>query len=91
MNSAMFGYAIGIFLAAGGCGYLLIGLLRLIRVHKRWPRATYFIGCMFVLLVGLITAGNAITSIEVIVASVATLSAAAFVALYRSPFKQGPA
>lgn len=91
MSAALFGYAMGMFLAAGGAGYILILSLKAIGVHKRWPRATYVIGCLFVLLVGLVTAGNAIDPMETVVATIATLGAVAFIALYRSPFAKKPA
>lgn len=90
MNAALFGYAVGMFLAAGGVGYILILSLKAIRVEKHWPRATYVIGGLFVLLVGLVTASNAGSPVETIVAIVATICAAGVVAFYRSPLTKKP-
>lgn len=83
MTAAEMGYAVGMFLAAGGFGYIFLGFLWAIRVYKRWPRGSTVAASLFVLLVGFFTAAAANGS-EVWIASVATVAAAAFI-VWRGP------
>lgn len=83
MTPAEMGYAVGMFLAAGGLGYIFLGFLWAIRVYKRWPRGSTIAASVFVLLVGFVTAAAA-TGSEVWIASVATVAAAAFI-VWRGP------
>lgn len=86
MTPAEIGYALGMFLAAGGAGYIFLGFLWAIRVYKRWPRASVAAASGFVLLVGLVTAMAASES-EVWIAAVATVAAASFIAWRGAVFK----
>lgn len=90
MNPADIGYGVGMFLAAGGVGYIFLGLLWALRLYKRWPRACVMASSGFVLLVGFVTAMAASGS-EVWIAGAATIAAAAFVAWRGDVFKPSAA
>lgn len=73
------GYFIGVFLAAAGFGYIWLGLLWLLRIRKRWPRASHWSAVFFTALLGCATAAGASGS-EFGTTLIATLCAVAFVA-----------
>lgn len=58
MGAAQVGQFIGVFFAAGGIGFMWLGFLWLIRVYKRWPRASYRSAALMTAFVGLVTAMN---------------------------------
>ena len=58
MGAAQFGQFVGVFFAAGGIGFIWLGFLWLIRVYKRWPRASYWSAAFVTALIGLATAVN---------------------------------
>lgn len=80
MTAGLMGYAIGAFFATGGAGYLLLGLLWILRIYKRWPRASYMAASALAILLGVTTASVSATTPEVVATIAASLCAAAFLA-----------
>lgn len=58
MGAAQVGQFIGVFLAAGGVGFIWLGFLWSIRVYKRWPKSSYWSAAVVTALIGLFTALN---------------------------------
>lgn len=91
MNAALAGYAIGMFLAAGGAGYIFLGLLWALRIYKRWPRGSYMAATGLVLLLGAATAMGATDPTEMYVALISASAAAVYVAWRGRLFKTASA
>ncbi len=77
MNSAAVGEFLGVFLAAGGVGYIFIFFLRLVGVYKRWPRAVFWSGAVLAALLALVAASA--DQSRTLLYSVAGLCAAGFI------------
>lgn len=80
MNAAVIGQLVGFTLACAGVAYIWLGLLAVLRVLKRWPRASTWSAAGVAALLGLITAAG--TPDSVLVYLIGTALAVAFV-LYR--------
>ena len=80
MTAAQTGYAMGMFFAAGGAGFIFLGLLKLLTIYRRWPRGSYLAASLFVVLLGLATASASPSTDEVILTMVVCLGAAVFIA-----------
>ncbi len=75
MTAGQIGYLVGAFLACGGAAYILLGILYVVRVYKRWPRFSGWVAAAFAVLLAVVTysAGEDVLSL------VGGLGAAVFV------------
>lgn len=76
MSAGQAGYLLGVFLAAGGAGYIWLAILMGVRVYKRWPRFSVWSAVVVVLFIGGVTA---MAGSDEGLTALGTVAAAAFI------------